>query len=240
MIFWDRLYFGLGAEYFVTGELFIAGYEAFKLPADFGLDLIVTSQKQLSFSQPETELAVPPPYVLQVKARRISEFDESSMGRPEAFVDIFVKREDWELIIKDDHAYLVGVLIFRENPNQLQNRWTYFWLHSSHLSELDAKGYVDQNRDGKYVLTAVLRLRPRAALDTALDDLVDEDELTESGREKLLKTFAQALPTSWDTREYISLARPGKREPDYWVVSILPYKLTSFYYLGEHVKLRLK
>ena len=63
MSFWDRLYKGLGAEYFITGELFMAGYEAFKLPADFGLDLIVTSQKQhyqnqhlLTLFSPETSV----------------------------------------------------------------------------------------------------------------------------------------------------------------------------------------
>ncbi len=42
MEFFERLYRGFEAEHYVAGKLFSAGYEAFKLPADFGFDLMVT------------------------------------------------------------------------------------------------------------------------------------------------------------------------------------------------------
>ena len=46
MEFYESLYKGFEAEYYVAGKLFSAGYEAFKLPGDFGFDLIVTNQKE--------------------------------------------------------------------------------------------------------------------------------------------------------------------------------------------------
>ena len=36
MEFFERLYRGFEAEHYVAGKLFSVGYEAFKLPADFG------------------------------------------------------------------------------------------------------------------------------------------------------------------------------------------------------------
>ncbi len=48
MNFFDRLYLGFEAEYYIMGQLYSAGFEAFKLPADFGFDLMVTNQKESS------------------------------------------------------------------------------------------------------------------------------------------------------------------------------------------------
>lgn len=68
------LYQGFEAEYLVASGLFGAGLEAFKLPGDFGFDLLVSNQLQA------TQMASSPskandarssfPYVLQVKSRR--------------------------------------------------------------------------------------------------------------------------------------------------------------------------
>jgi hypothetical protein len=41
MGFFESLYKGFEAEHYVAGKLFSVGYEAFKLPGDFGFDLIV-------------------------------------------------------------------------------------------------------------------------------------------------------------------------------------------------------
>ena len=48
MEFFDSLYKGFEAEHYVAGKLFSVGYEAFKLPGDFGFDLIVANQKEQS------------------------------------------------------------------------------------------------------------------------------------------------------------------------------------------------
>jgi hypothetical protein len=50
MDFFDRLYLGFEAEYYVMGQLFSAGYEGFKMPADFGFDILVTNQKEQSLN----------------------------------------------------------------------------------------------------------------------------------------------------------------------------------------------
>jgi hypothetical protein len=42
--FFDRLYQGFEAEYMVAATMFGAGFEAFKLPGDFGFDLLVSNQ----------------------------------------------------------------------------------------------------------------------------------------------------------------------------------------------------
>lgn len=242
MSFWDDLYFGLGAEYLVTGELFMAGYEAFKLPADFGLDLVVTAQKDVSFRSRDG--GARPPFVLQVKSRQIRSFSENSMGRLEASARVFLKEDDWELITGDENAYLVCVLIFTDDPNRLQSRWTYFWLHSSHLSELMERGYVsavDDRRTGrrKYSLKIVLRLQATMLLEDVLDDLVGDGQLTEEGRGVLLDNFAQAVPTRWSTREYVSLVRPGRGRAGGEVVRMIPAALTTFHNLGEDVSIRI-
>lgn len=243
--FWDRLYFGLGAEYLITGELFMAGYEAFKLPADFGLDLIVTSQKMLSLRGGEQVVKPQKPFTFQVKSRRIKEFEENVMGRPEATTYVSIKEDDWHLIVKDPNAHLVCVLIFREDPRKLQNRWTYFWLGSPHLKELLERRYVtvvegERTGSAEYRLKVVLRLQSTIMLEDVLDDLVEGQNLTGAGKEKLLDTFAHALPPKWSTREYISLARPNRSRsggPD--VVRKIPDGLTTFSALGEDVDIRV-
>lgn len=241
MSFWDDLYFGLGAEYLVTGELFMAGYEAFKLPADFGLDLVVTAQKDVSFRSGQA--GARPPFVLQVKSRRVRAFAENVMGRLEASASVFLKEDDWDLITRDGNAYLVCALIFTDDPNRLQSRWTYFWLHSSHLSELMERGYVaavDDARTGrrKYSLKVVLRLQATVALEDVLDDLVADRQLTKEGRRVLLDNFAEAVPTRWSTREYMALVRPSRGRSGGEVVRMIPPALTSFHNLGEEVSIR--
>ena len=243
--FWDRLYFGLGAEFLITGELFMAGYEAFKLPADFGLDLIVTSQKTASFRGGGQVIKPQNAFTFQVKSRRITGFEENLMGRPEASTYVSLKEDDWHLIVKDANAHLVCVLIFREDERKLQNRWTYFWLGSSHLNELLEREYVrvvENERTGRteYRLKMILRLQPTIMLEDVLDELTEERDLTEAGKEKLLDTFARALPPKWSTREYISLARPNRSRsggPD--VVRKIPDALTTFSTLGEEVSISI-
>lgn len=245
MNFWDRLYFGLGAEYLITGELFMAGYEAFKLPADFGLDLIVTKQKKTSFRKDAEEAGVGQSFVLQVKSRQIEKFTANVMGRLEASTSISLKEEEWNLITKDENSYLVSVLIFNEDRNKLQNRWTYFWLHSSHLLALQDKGYVKVIEDKdterpRYFLKIYLRLQSYISLGDLLDELVEDGELTEDGRDILLENLAPSVPTKWNTREYISLARPDKTHTGGGrdVVRKIPDELTSFTHLGENVPLK--
>lgn len=98
--FFDRLYTGFRAEYFVMGELFGAGYEGFKLPADFGFDVLATNQKESSLGAAPIGRAIDPPYALQVKSRNIlrTSFGDGPSGRPETFTEFWITERDFELI----------------------------------------------------------------------------------------------------------------------------------------------
>lgn len=242
MSFWDRLYKGLGAEYFITGELFMAGYEAFKLPADFGLDLIVTSQKQQSFSESSQDKIISPPYVFQVKSRKIEQLDQNDRGRLEASTEFYIKEDDWQLLINDNKSYLVCVLIFTDDIHKLQNRTIYFWLHSSHLCLLQEKGYIHECRDSKsqrlqYFLKVVLRLQATLELEKVLNDLVLKNHLTQEGKDILFNQLAKSVSPSWKSSEYISLKRSDESKDSGEATKMIPFELTSFSKLGENINL---
>jgi hypothetical protein len=242
MNFWDRLYKGLGAEYFITGELFMAGYEAFKLPADFGLDLIVTSQKQQSFSALSQDKMIPPPYVFQVKSRKIEQFDKNNQGRLEASTEFCLKEDDWQLLINDNSSYLICVLTFTDDVHKLQNRIIYFWLHSSHLCLLQERGYIYERKDPKnqrlqYLLKVVLRLQATLDLEKVLDDLISKDYLTQEGKDILFNKIAKSVSPSWKSSEYISLKRSDESKDSGEAIKKIPFELTSFSKLGENIDL---
>jgi hypothetical protein len=75
MEFFEGLYKGFEAEYYVAGKLFSVGYEAFKLPGDFGFDLIVTNQKEQSIGPPRKGRLLEPPFAVQVKCRSLRPLD---------------------------------------------------------------------------------------------------------------------------------------------------------------------
>src|SRR4030042_1700389 len=100
MEFFESLYKGFEAEYYVAGKLFSVGYEAFKLPGDFGFDLIVTNQKELSMGPRQKGRLIEPPFAIQVKCRslRSSDFQTAASGRDEARVSISIKKENLDLL----------------------------------------------------------------------------------------------------------------------------------------------
>ncbi len=92
--FFDRLYKGYAAENFITGQLFENGFEAFRLPADFGVDLVVTNQfKKLKNKGIDDESF---PFGLQVKSRRLRESDtlQGPNGRNEYQFYYLIKNDE--------------------------------------------------------------------------------------------------------------------------------------------------
>lgn len=91
MEFFDRLYLG---------------FEAFKLPADFDFDILVTNQKEQFLKSNIKKRNIQPPYALQVKYRRIKETDfyDGPNGRPEARVNFPIKKQDVDLIIFTNYS----------------------------------------------------------------------------------------------------------------------------------------
>ena len=58
--FLKRLYFGLGYEYHAIGHFWRLGYEAFKIDADYGFDLLVYNQ----LKRMKNEECVSHPYLI--------------------------------------------------------------------------------------------------------------------------------------------------------------------------------
>lgn len=244
MKFFDRLYLGFEAEYYVMGQLFGTGYEGFKMPADFGFDVLVTNQKKQSLSPNAIDRRVlPPPYALQVKSRRIGGADlcEGPNGRPEVVVDFAIKEDELNLIISEKNTYLVCVVFLNDFQTSPSGKVLYFWLHSLHLQDLKEKGYLRQEtisvNKRRYVLKSCIRLLPTVNTKSIFEKLVEQGDLTEKGRRHLLSVLPENLPMSWNASEYISLMRPARNQSGEEVAKPIPDTLRTFKNLGKQVEL---
>ncbi len=143
MEFFERLYKRFEAEHYVAGKLFSVGYEAFKLPADFGFDLMVTNQKEQSIGPRQKGRLLEPPFTVQVKSRslRSSDFQTATSGRDEAQVSISIKKEGLDLLLGTKRNFLVVVLFVHGDARRFEDRTIHFWLGSDHVHSLLEGGY---------------------------------------------------------------------------------------------------
>jgi hypothetical protein len=143
MEFFESLYKGFEAEYYVAGKFFSVGYEAFKLPGDFGFDLIVTNQKEQSIGPRQEGRLFEPPFSVQVKCRtlRSSDFRRPASGRDEAQVSISIKKEHLDLLIGAKNNFLIIVLFVQGDERRFEERTVHFWLGSNHINALLELGY---------------------------------------------------------------------------------------------------
>jgi hypothetical protein len=143
MEFFDSLYKGFEAEHYVAGKFFSVGYEAFKLPGDFGFDLIVTNQKEQSMGPLREGRLLEPPFAVQVKCRslRPSDFQTVASGRDEARVSISIKKEHLDLLHSAKPNFLVIVLFVQGDESRFEDRTVHFWLGSDHINALLERGY---------------------------------------------------------------------------------------------------
>lgn len=245
--FFDRLYDGFRAEYFVMGELFGAGYEAFKLPADFGFDVLATNQMESTLGVVPKSRTIPPPYAFQVKSRNVprSSFGGGPTGRPQAYVDFWISEREFGRICAESGGYLVCVVTIEGEDKELSGRNIFFWLHSTHLQRLKALGYFlslepppSYNLNQAYLrLRVCVRLLPTIQTRQVIDTLRKDNHLTEEGETKLLALLPERLDSTVSGSEYFSLTRASKTESKQEVVRKLPNELSSFLTLGTSVGL---
>lgn len=245
MDFFDRLYLGFEAEYYIMGRLFGAGYEAFKMPADFGFDILVTNQKEQSLKSKTKQRHIQPPYALQIKSRRVKkeDFYNGPNGRQKARVEFTIKKQDLDLIISQDNAYLVCVIYLSDSLGLITNKVIYFWLHSLHLQQIQSLGGFRQQPDKQdiFELKSCIRLLPSVDTEKFIDEnLVDTGHLTEEGKKILLKEFPNTLNRNWNASEYISIVIPSQNkrssDPHHEVVKKIHSSLTNFGKLGMKAK----
>lgn len=241
MEFFERLYRGFEAEHYVSGKLFSVGYEAFKLPADFGFDLIVTNQKEQSMGPCQKGRLLEPPFAVQVKSRslRSSDFQTAASGRDEAQVSVSIKKEDLDLLVSTKRNFLVVVLFVQGDASKFENRAIHFWVGSGHVNSLLERGYFLPDEADRRVrnLMCSLRMLPMLSLGDILDSLVSQNHLTQEGKRILASELPERVPRNWDASEYVALARRARNAPDKLVWRQVPHELFDLRNMGFDIGL---
>jgi len=220
MEFFESLYKGFEAEHYVAGKLFSVGYEAFKLPGNFGFDLIVTNQKEISMGPRQEGRLIEPPFAIQVKCRslRSSDFQTAASGRDEARVSISMKKEDLDLLIGAKRNFLVIVLFVQGDASRFEDRTVHFWLGSDHVSALLERGYFIPDEADRRVrnLMCSLRMFPMLSVGDILDSLMSQNHLTHEGKRILASELPDRVPRNWNASEYVALTRRTKDAKLIW------------------------
>jgi hypothetical protein len=236
MEFFERLYRGFEAEHYVAGKLFSVGYEAFKLPADFGFDLMVTNQKEQSMGPHQKGRLHEPPFAVQVKSRslRASDFKTAASGRDEGRVSVSIKKEELDLLISTKRNFLVVVLFVDGDEKRFEDRAIHFWFGSGHVNALLERGYFLPNEADRRVrnLRCSLRMLPMLSVRDVLDSLVSQNHLTEEGKRILASELPERVPRNWNASEYVAVAREARDGGDALVWRQVPHELCDFRNMG--------
>lgn len=217
--FFAKLYLGFQAEHYVAGELFSAGYECFKLPGDFGFDLMVTNQKELTQGDKNTKREFGLPYAVQVKSRRISLHNDhiefGANDRPLLKCDFFLKKNEADVIIRDDRAFCVFVIFLEDSSSRHVRRHVAFWIHSKKISELREKKFLRQiegkDHEQLELLSVRLLSKPIVKREKMIEQLMKENDVTEKGVRIIRKYLPNNLPSAWDASEYVALVDKDER-----------------------------
>lgn len=230
--FFDRLYQGFEAENLVAGRIFANGLEAFKLPGDFGFDLLVSNQFELLKT---SQGGTPPkarratfPYVLQVKSRRTDVPQLNSNGRYEVAVDFFIDESEFAKITSSDSAFLVCVGFLPAQSGELLSRPILFWADGEWLKQARGCGYLLPHVIAGNLLlklTLVYRSKPVRSAADVIGNLSTNmlaaaratlGDAASAALESMFHQLAQdetkwlsdTLPVGYQTTEYLSLQRP--------------------------------
>jgi hypothetical protein len=237
--FFESLYKGFEAEHYVAGKLFSVGYEAFKLPGDFGFDLIVTNQKEQSMGPPQKGRLLEPPFAVQVKCRSLksSDFQTAASGRDEARVSISMKKEDLDLLVGAKRNFLIIVLFVQGDASRFEDRTVHFWLASDHVNALLERGYFIQDEADRRVrnLMCSLRMFPMLSVGDILDSLMSQNHLTQEGKRVLASELPERVPRNWNASEYVAFARRTKDAKLIW--RQVPHELFDLRNMGFDIGL---
>lgn len=234
--FFDRLYLGFEAEFLVASALFGAGLEAFKLPGDFGFDLLVSNQwkatRDRSVSGPSRDGHAPFPYALQVKSRRARAADIRLVGdleRRELEMSFSLKQHEYDLLVTDEQAFLVCVLFMPPDQRTVSVRPLMFWLKGRQLQAMHEREYllpsVDERGQRWLTLRVVYRFVPMMRRDVFVDKVIETlsplkpqvgkdtalqaafDEAVAACRTRMMDLLPEAVESNRAGKEYIAFRR---------------------------------
>jgi hypothetical protein len=237
--FFDRLYLGFEAEHYIAGKFFSRGLEAFRLPADFGFDLLVTDQMKRALGGSDQESRSGMPYAVQVKSRRLGFemfVEAASTGRLVASTAFPIKREDLDLIAKTSNSFLVCVVFIEGRNGIFDHKAVTFWFDSKSVKKLDELGYFinEPGTSEKTVLNVEIRLFPEDNTAEYLKELEKSGMLKGEARAELEKRLPPRIPRAWNAREYVALGRPSRSKDDSSIVyRMLNEKLLWLERIGE-------
>jgi hypothetical protein len=203
--FFERLYRGYAAEHFVSSQLFARRFEVFRLPADFGLDLVVTNQfRQAQGIKEHSECF---PFGLQVKSRWLkeNEVEDDPDGRAVAEFYFQLKQSEVELLIKQRNAGLACVFYWPLREGILHQP-IHFWLHAKNVTELIDTEFLRQVDEG-YLLTVRYSRFPKQSRTGYLDELSSDFKLEEKLKERLEKSLPESFARNWNASDYVAFAR---------------------------------
>ncbi|MGL4873278.1 MAG: hypothetical protein ACRC30_01330 [Clostridium sp.] len=127
------LYSGLGYEYYTASLLWGMGFEAYKMEADFGFDIMAYNQKNRSFENDSESK----PYLFQVKMRReykTIEVDSGGGIRRISEQKFTFGKEDFERLRKEKNSYMV--CYFVEATDKIERIIGSFWLNNYQIKWL--------------------------------------------------------------------------------------------------------
>lgn len=259
--FFNRLYQGFEAENLVAGRIFAAGLEAFKLPGDFGFDLLVSNQFELlkagQDGKPPKARGFAFPYVLQIKSRWTVPPQLNPNKRYEVTVNFYLSEPEFAKITGSSSAFLVCVGFLPAQSGELLNRPMLFWADGAWLRCARGCGYLlpDVFRGNpRLKLTLVYRSKPVVSASDVLGELGTEmlaaartavGDVAAAALEapwyrlamNKASSLSDTLPVGYPTAEYLSLQRPklnfeaGNGAAD-TTVRMLPLIQTEVQHLG--------
>lgn len=152
-----NIYRGVGGEYFLIGSLYRLGYDALKLPIDFGFDVMGFKTDNNQQNRP---------FYFQVSTRKLKAIEasencneekdgksKSSSSRTALRTTIKISKTQFLKLCEEERSALICYLYddSDENPNIVNNEempFLYFWLSSANLRKL--KEFHDKNHNVFY------------------------------------------------------------------------------------------
>lgn len=202
--FFERLYRGYLAEHLISGELFAKSFEVFRLPADFGFDLVVTNQFQASLGRIDSASSFP--FSIQVKSRWLSPEDVTSgpNDRPQVDFAYWLKEDEVELLSKHPNSAVAFVLYMPPIDRETQTR--FFIIHSHDMVRMLKAGYLRPCERG-YELRGSYRDVPRVSKAQFVKELLGAKHLTQDGARRLTSVLPDSFRLNWNAAAYFQFAR---------------------------------
>lgn len=207
--FFENLYKGYAAESFITGQLFENGFESFRLPADFGIDLVVTNQfKKFKLNKSSNQKISDDlfPFGLQVKSRRLKQSQTLSgaNGRPEyQFYYMLNNKEITTLKEFPNSAYVFVFFV----PVGMSSETTYaFFINSNEINNMIEHEFFIKENDG-YKFNVCFRAFPQQSRESVIEEMLSKKMIDEQGVKYLRKNLPEKFQKNWNASEGLYLCK---------------------------------